>query len=196
MAQKYTIPACCGRAIDALMGQTITVIDLEGGQVVDFFAESAENPEEFLSPGVTIDCNESLRISVGNHLYLSLIHISLDAQRIPQSLLHPGAHGQKALVVSLRGKEFVCVDGMKSGRVEGVLPIDFGDHLMDGFSGGSCAAADGSIGMGKGVFDKRPGSGGKALFSGIKNPDLHGCPPYIWLFQASGFLLSPAKSII
>ena len=72
MAQKYTIPACCGRAIDVLMGQTITVIDLEGGQVVDFFAESAENPEEFLSPGVTIDCNESLRISVGNHLYSNL----------------------------------------------------------------------------------------------------------------------------
>ena len=72
MAQKYIIPACCGRAIDVLMGQTITVIDLEGGQVVDFFAESAENPEEFLSPGVTIDCNESLRISVGNHLYSNL----------------------------------------------------------------------------------------------------------------------------
>ena len=72
MAQKYTIPACCGRAIDALMGQTITVIDLEGGQVVDFFAESAENPEEFLSPGVTIDCNESLRLHIGDCLYTNL----------------------------------------------------------------------------------------------------------------------------
>ena len=55
-----------------MAGQRIEVIDLEGGQVVDFFAENLREPEEFLSPGVTIDCNESLKLHVGDLLYSAL----------------------------------------------------------------------------------------------------------------------------
>ena len=69
LKKEYHIAACSGRAIAAAAGQRITVIDLEGGQVVDFFAENQREPEEFLSPGVTIDCNESLRLRVGDLLY-------------------------------------------------------------------------------------------------------------------------------
>ena len=66
------IPACSGRRIDVRHGQMITVIDVDGGQVVDFFAEAAGNGSEFLSPGVTIDCNESLRLRVGDTIYTNL----------------------------------------------------------------------------------------------------------------------------
>lgn len=68
----YLIPACSGKRIDVKAGQFITVTDLEGGQVVDFFAVVSGNPSEFLSPGVTIDCNESLRLRVGDTLYTNL----------------------------------------------------------------------------------------------------------------------------
>lgn len=54
--QAYIINACEGCAIDVVRGQFISVIDIEGGQVVDFFAESAQNPNEYISPGVTIPC--------------------------------------------------------------------------------------------------------------------------------------------
>lgn len=50
-------------------GQFLTVIDDEGGQVVDFFAESVTDPTEILSSGVTIDCNDSLALNVGDTLY-------------------------------------------------------------------------------------------------------------------------------
>lgn len=50
------IQACSGLKIDVKQSQTITVIDIDGGQVVDFFAEVSEKPCEFLSTGVTIDC--------------------------------------------------------------------------------------------------------------------------------------------
>ncbi len=53
---EYTIPACSGKRIEVKQGQTITVVDIDGGQVVDFFAEITGNSREFLSPGVTIDC--------------------------------------------------------------------------------------------------------------------------------------------
>lgn len=70
--QEYIIQACQGCAVDVRCGQLISVVDLEGGQVVDFFAQSAGDADEFLSPGVTSDCNESLKIHVGDLLYTNL----------------------------------------------------------------------------------------------------------------------------
>ena len=72
MKQEYIINACSGKAINVMKGQTITVIDIEGSQVVDFFAEATQNPDEFLSTGVTIDCNESLKLKVGDIIYSNL----------------------------------------------------------------------------------------------------------------------------
>lgn len=69
---EILIPARHGAAIDDKEGQTIAVVDLEGAQVVDFFAELAGNPDEFVSPGVTIDCNESLRLQIGDLIYSNL----------------------------------------------------------------------------------------------------------------------------
>lgn len=43
MRKEYAIPACSGMKIDIRQGQSITVIDIEGGQVVDFFAEVSGN---------------------------------------------------------------------------------------------------------------------------------------------------------
>ena len=70
--KKYRIEACAGKAIDAAKNQIITVIDLEGGQVVDFFAEALQNPREYLSTGVTVDCNGSLRLRPGDLIYSNL----------------------------------------------------------------------------------------------------------------------------
>lgn len=43
MSKEYIIPECSGVKIDVKQGQSITVIDIEGGQVVDFFAEVSGN---------------------------------------------------------------------------------------------------------------------------------------------------------
>ena len=72
MSREYIIPACSGMKIDVKQGQSITVIDIEGGQVVDFFAEVNGNVNEFLSTGVTNDCNESLKLNVGDIIYTNL----------------------------------------------------------------------------------------------------------------------------
>lgn len=36
---EYIIDACSGKSMNVSAGQKVTIIDLEGGQVVDFFAE-------------------------------------------------------------------------------------------------------------------------------------------------------------
>jgi len=66
LSREYIIPACSGMKIDVKQGQSITVIDIKGGQVVDFFAEVTGNANELLSTGVTIDCNESLKLNIGD----------------------------------------------------------------------------------------------------------------------------------
>ena len=72
--KEYFIQPKHGERIEVSTGQTITVVDVEGGQVADFFAEVRGTHEEYLSPSVTIDCNESLHISVGSVLYTNLYH--------------------------------------------------------------------------------------------------------------------------
>ncbi|MBZ0860732.1 urea carboxylase-associated family protein, partial [Clostridioides difficile] len=66
---EYIINPCSGIKIKITRGQKIKIVDIEGGQVVDFFAEMKDDSTEFISPGVTIDCNESLRLQVGNLIY-------------------------------------------------------------------------------------------------------------------------------
>lgn len=72
--KAYVIHPKCGIRVEVSKGQTITVTDADGGQVADFFAEIKGTHEEFLSPSVTIDCNESLHISAGSVLYSNLYH--------------------------------------------------------------------------------------------------------------------------
>ncbi len=71
---EFIIPACTGKAMDIRKGQFVTVTDIKGGQVVDFFAENLTNSKEFISTGVTIDCNEKLRLDIGDIIYSNLYH--------------------------------------------------------------------------------------------------------------------------
>lgn len=72
MRREYIIEACSGQSIEVKKNEKITVIDTDGTQVVDFFAESKQNSLEFLSTGVTIDCNESLKLKVGDTIFTNL----------------------------------------------------------------------------------------------------------------------------
>ena len=54
MKKEYFIPACSGMKIEVEKGEQTTVEDIESGQVVDFFAQKANDEMEFLSTGVTM----------------------------------------------------------------------------------------------------------------------------------------------
>ena len=71
MRMEYLVEAQSGAAFEMKAGDCITIQDVEGRQVVDFFAVSAADHREMLSTGVTMDCNESLRVSAGDALYSS-----------------------------------------------------------------------------------------------------------------------------
>ena len=135
MKAEYIINACSGICIEVLPGQEIAVIDLEGGQVVDFFAENAENREEFLSTGVTIDCNESLRLKVGDgiysNLYRKMFEILYDEVG-EHDLLHPCCRPEMYDFFYQNGKDHPnCLDNINHSLGEArpiIQPINLFMH--------------------------------------------------------------------
>jgi len=60
MNEEVIIPAKTGIKLKLKNGETLKIIDIDGEQVVDFFASNIRDNTEILSTGVTIDCNESI----------------------------------------------------------------------------------------------------------------------------------------
>jgi len=56
--KEYVIRPCSGVRIEVIKGQQVEVIDIDGGQVGDFFAEMKDDTTEFVSPGV-VACSVS-----------------------------------------------------------------------------------------------------------------------------------------
>ena len=92
MRSEYIINPMSGTSIPAKKNSLIEIIDVEGQQVVDFFALNMNNQNEYLSTGVTIDCNESLKVYIGSVIYTNLYNkmftiIEDDVRE--HDLLHP-----------------------------------------------------------------------------------------------------------
>ena len=89
---ERTVQPKTGLSCRLSAGQEITIVDLEGKQVVDFFAVSSEDEREWLSAGVTIDVNESLYFSAGDTLYSNRYRPMFQVARDDvgrHDLLHP-----------------------------------------------------------------------------------------------------------
>lgn len=122
MQDEFFIEARSGQSIDVKENQSITVIDLEGGQVVDFFAEAFQKSDEFLSTGVTIDCNESLRMGIGSIIYTNLYRpmFQLVADDVGEhDLLHPCCRPEMFDFFYHNGKEHPnCLDNINASLKE------------------------------------------------------------------------------
>lgn len=118
MTKEYIVGACSGKEIIVKKEQIITVTDIEGGQVVDFFAETQKNRNEFLSTGVTVDCNESLRLSVGDYVYSNLYNPILQViydDVGEHDLLHPCCRPEMYEFFYKNGKNHKnCLDNINS----------------------------------------------------------------------------------
>jgi len=92
MGKEILIEAKSGTAFEVETGTSIEIIDLAGRQVVDFFAVRSNNFEEFLSTGVTIDVNGSLKLKRGDGIYTNLYNkmfVLAEDDVQEHDLLHP-----------------------------------------------------------------------------------------------------------
>ena len=129
---KYIINPCSGMKIEVVKGQTIEIVDIDGGQVVDFFAEMRNHSDEFVSPGVTIDCNESLRLNVGDIIYSNkytpMFRIIYDDVK-EHDLIHPCCRPEMYDFFYHNGQDHSnCLDNINSALCTShpiIRPINF-----------------------------------------------------------------------
>jgi uncharacterized protein YcgI (DUF1989 family) len=69
VSQSFIIAPQQGAAFEIKRGQSFTITDVEGAQVADVFCVSSKDTAELLSPLVTADVLESLRLHIGDTLY-------------------------------------------------------------------------------------------------------------------------------
>ncbi|MDN5204690.1 urea carboxylase-associated family protein [Fulvivirgaceae bacterium BMA10] len=104
-----------GRILNIAKGQLLKIIDLEGKQVADFWAFDSDNHSEFLSAGVTIDCNNKLLISTGDilysNLYRPLFEITEDTTGL-HDLIHPCCRKEMFEHFYSSGNHPSCLDNL------------------------------------------------------------------------------------
>lgn len=71
------IPPRSGTACELKAGQTLKVIDPEGGQVADLLAISREDKREMISSGRTLDYAETIYLTKGHNLYSNRSNVML-----------------------------------------------------------------------------------------------------------------------
>ena len=71
---RLRIEARTGRAFEVAAGQSLRVVDAEGGQVADLVAFARSDPEEWLSNGRSFHYNESIYMVAGSTLYSNKSH--------------------------------------------------------------------------------------------------------------------------
>jgi uncharacterized protein YcgI (DUF1989 family) len=72
------IPPRSGTAFRLATGKVLTVIDPKGEQVADLLAFSAEDPDEVVSSGRTLDYAETIRLTTGHQLYSNRSRVMLE----------------------------------------------------------------------------------------------------------------------
>ena len=87
------IPERSGTAFRLAHGRTLTVIDPRGVQVADLLAYNAEDMDEVISSGRTLDYAETIRLTIGHILYSNrsqpMLEIVADTVGVHDFLLTP-----------------------------------------------------------------------------------------------------------
>lgn len=78
MTDIVTIPERSGTAFRLPRDATLTVIDPRGEQVADLLAFNADDVDEVISSGRTLDYAESIRLTTGDKLYSNRSRVMLD----------------------------------------------------------------------------------------------------------------------
>ena len=88
-----TIPPRSGTAFELKTGDLLTVIDPEGMQVADLLAFNADDLDEVISSGRTLDYAETIRLTTGHLLYSNrsrpMLEIVADTVGMHDFLLTP-----------------------------------------------------------------------------------------------------------
>lgn len=127
MSAPVTIPARRGKAARVRAGSTVRVINTHGGQVVDTWAFSIENPDEFLSAEHTRAHLVKLIPGVGDQLLSNrrrpILTLTEDTSGGIHDLLMAACDPYRYELLGCEGYHENCKDNLRDGMAElGLVP--------------------------------------------------------------------------
>jgi len=78
LSETHRIPERSGTAFRLAKGERLTVIDPKGEQVADLLAFNADDIDEVISSGRTLDYAETIRLTTGDKLYSNRSRVLLE----------------------------------------------------------------------------------------------------------------------
>ena len=128
------IPPRSGVAFTMAAGQTLTVIDAEGGQVADLLAIAQADTREMLSSGRSLDYAETIQLTTGHKLYSNrsnvMLEIIADSVGRHDFLLTPCSEATFRLCYDNEPPHRGCLGNLHAalapwGIVEDAIPVAF-----------------------------------------------------------------------
>lgn len=117
MCEEWVVAAQSARAFILGKGDLLEIVDLEGRQVADFFAVSAARHDEYFSPGVTAELNESLGLGSGSLLYSTRFYPMFEVVRDDvgvHDLTIPCCRGEAYAFYGSGGSHPNCLDNINA----------------------------------------------------------------------------------
>jgi uncharacterized protein YcgI (DUF1989 family) len=116
MTASYRVPARTGLAIDVDAGQRVAIVDVQGGQVGDFFAFNRHDLSEFLSASHTRAFNSRLLPQIGESFVSSqrrpILRVLADTSPGYHDLLIAACDAPRYAQLGIEGWHASCADNL------------------------------------------------------------------------------------
>jgi uncharacterized protein len=125
---RRRIPAQSGTAFSMQAGDVLRITDPQGEQVSDLFACAADDVDEWLSSGRTIDYEATIALSTGNTLWSNrsrpMLRIEADTVGRHDFLLAPCSVEMFHILHGVRGEHPSCHDNLRRSLAPFGVPAD------------------------------------------------------------------------
>jgi uncharacterized protein YcgI (DUF1989 family) len=134
VVSRHRVPARSGVAVPVEAGRRVTIVDVDGGQVGDFFAFNADDFDEYLSASHTRAYNSRLFPEVGQSFLSSrrrpMLRVLADTSPGHHDLLIAACDPARYVQLGVEGWHASCAENLTSalaelGRSSAVVPQPF-----------------------------------------------------------------------
>jgi uncharacterized protein len=123
---RHVVAAATGSAVRVSAGERLDIVDVDGGQVGDLFAFSADDPAEYLSAGHTRAANWRLFPLVGEHFVTNrrrpMLELVEDTSPGAHDMLVPACDPVRYAQLGHDGHPNCHDNLLRAAAVEGISP--------------------------------------------------------------------------
>ncbi len=128
LVEEFIIEGAGHGHVSLQSGETLKITNIEGSQVVDFWAYNADDPDEFLSTEHTRSCLQKLIPAEGDLLYSNkrraIVQITEDTSPGIHDLLLSACDLERYRLLGVKDYHKNCADNLRAALTERNISID------------------------------------------------------------------------